>query len=234
MPNFDALAKSWDKYRHPWKPHKESLKSLSSFITPNKKICLLWSTKEVRLLCKGQDISIDIYDMSWGMYRVNSVDNKQESFIQENWFDIKNKKYDLIFWDLILFLFSREEQNRLIDVLKSNLSAEWVILLRIWWERDYTDMWNYYKELWEYKKIGFDAINKVSYELKIWAGIGTNEMLSILKQNNTLAYDFFYENFRHLVPYGNMDVEKISPNIDYVTLYRDDFTLSHESIIQIT
>lgn len=95
-------------------------------------------------------------------------------------------------------------------------------------------MWNYYKELWEYKKIGFDAINKVSYELKIWAGIGTNEMLSILKQNNTLAYDFFYENFRHLVPYGNMDVEKISPNIDYVTLYRDDFTLSHESIIQIT
>jgi len=233
MPNFDLLSESWSKYKYPWKPNNRILQEISPLFNEWKKICLLWSTKEIRSLCKTNNCDIDIYDLSYKMYVANSVDNINEKFYSENWFHINNKKYDIIYGDLILFLFPQDQQQKLIDTLSNNLSKNGKIILRIWSEKKYPQTLDFYTQVSLIKNISYDEINQICYELIVWKNIWSDKILNLLQEKNLNVYNFLKTHFSHLIPYWKEGTKKINTNIKFKTIYKNDFLLSSESIIEI-
>ena len=135
MPNFDYLWKFWNIYTYPWRPNNIFIKVINKYIINEKmNILILWSTKEFRDEYKNHNITV--CDISENMIKNNSVWNDNEKILLTNWLYLDNKKYDLILWDLIFFLFDNNDKKLLFKKIKSKLNVNGKFIFRTSFKKD--------------------------------------------------------------------------------------------------
>lgn len=121
-----------NNFTSPWKPSKEFLAFLELELKQTGiTIGILWSTKEVREICKNKNIkNVVCYDVSYEILDSLAVWNKNEIIKVCDWFNICWEKFDYIIWDLIFPIIEEKKHNQLISILLNNIAEGWKIILR--------------------------------------------------------------------------------------------------------